>query len=81
MRWDRYTTLEVENSKFKAQNEKKNEVIMFLEFMIWKPIYTFFSMYFRHLGFLDGFAGFVFALFSSIRFWVIYVKWRAKRSP
>jgi len=80
MRWDRYTTLEVQNSKFKVKNENKNQLLMFLEFMIWKPIYTFFSMYFRHLGFLDGFAGFVFALFSSIRFWVIYVKWRAKRS-
>ncbi|GAB4219897.1 MAG: glycosyltransferase family 2 protein [Candidatus Microgenomates bacterium] len=78
MRWDRYTTLEIQNAKFKMQNEKKNQVLMFFEFMIVKPLTTFFSMYFRHLGFLDGFPGFVFALFSSIRFWVIYVKFKIK---
>ncbi|GIW64698.1 MAG: glycosyl transferase [Patescibacteria group bacterium] len=77
MRWDRYTTLEVQNEKFKIQNEGKNQVLMFFEFIIWKPATTFFSMYFRHLGFLDGFPGFVFALFSSIRFWVIYIKWKS----
>jgi glycosyltransferase involved in cell wall biosynthesis len=79
MRWDRYTTLEIQNPKFKIQNEKKNPVLMFFEFMIWKPAVTFFSMYFRHLGFLDGFAGFVFALFSSIRYWVIYIKFRTQK--
>ncbi len=75
LRWDRYTTLAVENSKFKAENEKKNLFLMFLEYFFWQPAITFFSMYFRHKGFMDGFPGFVFALFSSIRFWVIYIKW------
>ncbi|PIY70840.1 hypothetical protein COY88_03510 [Candidatus Roizmanbacteria bacterium CG_4_10_14_0_8_um_filter_35_28] len=75
MRWDRYTTLEVQSSKFKVQNEGKNQFLMFLEYFFWKPLTTFFSMYFRHKGFMDGFPGFVFALFSSIRFWVIYIKW------
>lgn len=79
MRWDRYTSLEVKNEKFIKENQNKNQVLMFLEFMIWKPAITFFSMYFRHLGFLDGFAGFVFALFSSIRFWVIYVKFKSQK--
>jgi len=77
-RWDRYTTLEIQNSKFKIQNENKNQFLMFLEYFFWKPTVTFFSMYFRHRGFLDGFPGFVFALFSSIRFWVIYIKWRVR---
>jgi glycosyltransferase involved in cell wall biosynthesis len=76
MRWDRYTTLEVQNPKFKVQNENKNQFLMLLEYFCWKPKLTFFSMYFRHLGFMDGFAGFVFALFSAIRFWVIYIKYR-----
>jgi len=79
MRWDRYTTLEVQSSKFKIQNKNKNQFLMFLEYFIWKPKITFFNMYIRHKGFMDGFPGFVFALFSSIRFWVIYVKWRAKK--
>lgn len=74
-RWDRYTTLEIENEKFKSQNKNKNLFLMFLEYFFWKPTITFFAMYIRHKGFMDGFPGFVFALFSSIRFWVIYVKW------
>jgi len=80
MRWDRYTTLEVQNSKFKVQNKGKNSILMFLEYFIWKPITTFFSMYLRHKGFMDGFPGFVFALFSSIRFWVIYIKWKVRNN-
>ncbi|MCX7881488.1 MAG: glycosyltransferase family 2 protein [Patescibacteria group bacterium] len=80
MRWDRYTTLEVQNAKFKSQNEEKNLVLMFFEYFFWKPLITFFSMYIRHKGFLDGFPGFVFALFSSIRFWVVYIKfWKIRK--
>jgi len=69
MRWDRYTTLEVKRMS-------KDTKLSFFNYMIWKPKITFLMMYFRHKGFMDGFPGFVFALFSSIRFWVIYIKWR-----
>ncbi len=68
-RWDRYTTLEA--IKLKKQRVKN---LCFFQYFIWKPLTTFFSMYFRHKGFLDGFPGFIFALFSAIRFWVVYVK-------
>ncbi len=78
MRWDRYTNLEAEElvKKLRTMNYKLQTVWIFFEYFFIKPSITFFSMYFRHLGFLDGFPGFVFALFSSIRFWVIYIKWR-----
>jgi len=72
MRWDRYTTAEVERMS-------KETKLNFFNYFFWKPKVTFFMMYFRHKGFMDGFPGFVFALFSSIRFWVIYIKWRTKR--
>ena len=72
MRWDRYTTAEVERMG-------KDVKLNFFAYLIWKPKLTFFLMYFRHKGFVDGFPGFVFALFSSIRYWVIYIKWYAKR--
>lgn len=75
MRWDRYTTSEVENAKFIALNKDRSLVIMFFEYFFWKPLTTFFSMYVRHKGFMDGFPGFVFSLFSSLRFYVIYIKW------
>lgn len=71
MRWDRYTSLEVERMP-------KNLKLGFFDYMIWKPKITFLMMYFRHKGFVDGFPGFVFSLFSAIRFWVIYIKWWKK---
>jgi len=77
MRWDRYTTLEVENM-FKGLKSSKVQRLSFFKYFIWYPKKTFFMMYFRHKGFVDGFPGFVFALFSSIRFWVIYIKWRQR---
>jgi len=72
-RWDRYTTAEVERMS-------KDVKLNFFDYFFWKPFSTFFLMYFRHKGFMDGFPGFVFTLFSSIRFWVIYIKWRTKNS-
>lgn len=71
MRWDRYTSLEVEKMS-------KDTKLSFFKYFFWYPKKTFFLMYFRHKGFMDGFPGFVFALFSSIRFWVIYIKWRVR---
>jgi hypothetical protein len=71
MRWDRYTSLEVERMA-------KDTKLGLINYVIWKPKITFLMMYFRHKGFMDGFPGFVFALFSSIRFWVIYIKWKQK---
>ena len=71
MRWDRYTTAEVERMP-------KETKLNFFNYIFWKPKITFLMMYFRHKGFMDGFPGFVFALFSSIRFWVIYVKWATR---
>lgn len=68
-RWNRYTTMDVE--KLKNQGIKK---LSFCKYFFFKPLITFISMYFRHKGFLDGFPGFIFALFSSIRFWVVYIK-------
>jgi len=70
MRWDRYTSAEVRVLRVKP--------LHFFDYFFWKPFSTFFMMYFRHKGFMDGFSGFVFALFSSIRFWVIYIKWKTK---
>ena len=70
-RWDRYTTAEVERMS-------KDTKLNFFNYFVWKPKITFLMMYFRHKGFMDGFPGFVFALFSSIRFWVIYVKWATR---
>lgn len=72
-RWDRYTTMDA------ALMMKRKEQAGAFSYFIVKPIVCFVSMYGRHKGFMDGFPGFVFALFSSLRFWVIYIKvWSGK---
>lgn len=44
-----------------------------------RPKLTFFSLYFRHKGCMDGFAGFLFALFSGLHFSLAYIKyWEMK---
>jgi len=73
-RFNRYTTLEAGRLR-----EAKERPGLFSYFLV-KPIGTFLSMFLRHRGYVDGFPGFVFALFSSIRFWAIYVKWHEQRS-
>lgn len=41
---------------------------------LFDPLQGFISIYFRHLGFLDGIPGFVWALFSSLHFPIAYMK-------
>ena len=72
MRWDRYTTLE--SQRFVGAKCISPEKPSLINYFIIKPIVTFFSMYFRHKGFMDGFPGFVFSFFSGLRFMVIYIK-------
>ena len=71
MRWNRYTTLDAE---LMVKNGQKPG---FFEYFVVKPVHTFFSMFLRHKGFMDGYQGFVFALFSALRHKVIYIKVRA----
>lgn len=74
LRWDRYTTFDAEELAKKYPNPSFS-ISQFLNFFVFKPSFWFLKTYFRHKGFMDGFPGFVFSLFSSIRFWVIYIKW------
>ena len=67
-RWNRYTTFDA------IQLVEKGEKPCFPCYFFGKPLFTFLNIYIRHKGFMDGFPGFVWALFSSIRYWVIYVK-------
>lgn len=50
----------------------------FLDYVIWRPLVDpnqgFLSIYVRHLGFLDGFPGFVWALFSALHYPIAYFK-------
>lgn len=71
-RFNRYTDL---FSKQLEQSKLKINILSFIIFLFLKPPFWFIKAYFRHRGYVDGFPGFVFALFSSLRFPVAYVKY------
>ena len=71
-RLNRYTDLQAE--EFRATKTSKN-FWYFLIYTVYKPLYTFFNLYFRHLGLLDGGAGFLWSFFSATHFPIAYFKY------
>jgi len=72
LRNNRYT------SNIATELQEKNtpiSVLSFLNFFLVKPIWWFLLTYFRHKGILDGFPGFVFSWYSSLRFPLAYIKY------
>lgn len=72
LRFDRYTTL--------IANELVEDRVLLnlpnsLSYLLIKPAWWFLLTFFRHKGFVDGFPGFVFSLFSAFRFPVAYIKY------
>lgn len=71
-----YTSL----TAFKMKEEKLMLSFgLFLQYFFLKPFHTFFTLYLRHQGILDGFPGFVWALFSALHFPMAYIKFWEKR--
>ncbi len=71
-KWNRYTTFIA--NQFKEQKLPKN-IFSFLNYCFIKPSNWFLLTFFRHKGFLDGYQGFIFSLFSSLRFPMAYIKY------
>jgi glycosyltransferase involved in cell wall biosynthesis len=69
---NRYTTLTSQEL-----NNKKVSLNLFsqLKYLFLLPIKTFINIYFRHKGFLDGFPGFLFALFSCLHDPISFLKY------
>lgn len=67
-RFNRYTDLIA--SQLKNPN--------FFSYILIKPFAWFIKAYIQHKGFVDGFPGFIFALFSSLRFPISYIKYVIK---
>ncbi len=78
VRFGRYTSLiadELEEKKVKLNFPN------LLNYLFIKPLWWFLLTFFRHKGFVDGFQGFVFSLFSGMRFPVGYIKyWERKHA-
>jgi len=83
--FSRYLLRENRYSSLAAQSLKKAKVkINFfntLNYLFFKPLGTFLSLYFRYRGFLDGFPGFVFSLYSGFHHAFSYMKlWELYRT-
>lgn len=76
-RFNRYTDL---LSSQMQEADSKESRFSFINFIFVKPTAWFIKAYFRHRGYVDGFPGFVFALFSSLRFPISLLKLMSKRT-
>lgn len=74
-KWQRYTDLIA--SQIKEEQKNKNifyKIFSAITLLILKPAYWFLVTYFRHKGIMDLWPGFIFSLFSALRFPVAYLK-------
>lgn len=71
-RFNRYTDLQAQELRIK--DTPKNAGYFFL-YVIYKPLYTFCNLYFRHKGILDGPQGFLWSFFSAMHFPISYYKY------
>lgn len=70
---DSYTTLTASEMKSKGVPNNMQTWILYMKI---KPIQTFFSLFIRHKGFMDGWYGLVFAYWSAQHFPIAYKKYR-----
>lgn len=71
-RANRYTDLTAQ--VIKEINPGKN-ILTILNYMLFKPTYTFLKLYLRHKGYQDGFRGFIWALLSGFHYFYAYTKY------
>ena len=71
-RANRYTTLLADELKFKKVPINFGS---FLKYYFFLPWWWFLKTFFRHRGYVDGFAGFVFSFYSALRFPIAYTKY------
>lgn len=62
-----------------AENNKSARVQTQMEYMVVKPLSWFFLTYIRHKGILDGYQGFLFSLFSALRFPRAYMRYKKQQ--
>ena len=72
VRLNRYTDLQARDLK---ESKTLKNIWNFLSYAVCKPLCTFFGLYFRHLGLLDGVNGFLWSFFSAMHFPIAYFKY------
>lgn len=76
-RLNRYTDLKAQ--ELEKEKVSKN-IVFFALYTIYKPLITFCSLFIRHLGFLDGFRGFLWSFLSALHFPIAYFKYLTNNS-
>lgn len=77
----KFTTYTSFKAKQLSEENLSVNPITFANHVILKPIKTFFLIYLRHKGFVDGWQGFVFAFFSALHHPIAYFKfWERKNA-
>ncbi len=71
LRENRYSSLQ---ARFYFEDKVKISIFNTIKYLFFMPTSTFFRLYFRHRGFLDGFPGFVFSLYSGFHHAFSYMK-------
>lgn len=78
LRENRYSSLQ---AKFYLEDGLKVNLVNTLKFLFFKPIRTFLDLYLRRRGFLDGFPGFVFSVYSGLHHALSYMKlWELRKN-
>lgn len=75
-KWNRYNDLLATQIKEEVKNKNLfSKMLSAINYLIIKPIFWFIITCIRHKGFMDLGPGFVFSLFSALRFPVSYIKY------
>lgn len=75
-KWNRYNDILASQIKEELGGKAlAYKIILGLVYLTIKPSYWFLMTYIRHKGFMDSWQGFLFSLFSALRFPVSYIKY------
>ena len=78
-KWNKYNLLLVDKIKNELKDNGSIKKFMYFGgYVFLKPVHWFLNTYLRHKGFVDGWSGFVFCFFSSLRFPVSYIMYLSK---
>ncbi len=73
LRSNRYTSLQADS--WAKEGKWRVNFFSHIRMFVFAPLWRFLSIYIRHKGFLDGFQGFVFALYSALHITTSYIKY------
>lgn len=75
-KWNRYNIVFAGQIKEEQKDKNAFEKFLFaIGYLLVKPSHWLLTAYIRHKGFMDSWQGFIFSLFSALRFPVSYIKY------